>query len=271
MKKTILLFIMIAVVLYPIIYMIFIYDGPFTTGFPELTKSDWLNFFGTYISAIATMLIGLIALYQNKVFKDENRKMQEELFKMQKALLAIESFENIPQIKYLLTEDSIKINRVEYIHLLDTKETQINGNNNKKIIIKSNIKNIGKSYIDQIIFNRMVIIGHFENENKILFDAKPYHTGDTYLCINDEKYIILQLNNNFVSGNPELLSILLLLTLKNGNDELWTLHHYAYFLLKRNEISYDGLHLTLMRLNNINSFGKKIEEKLNDKKSGNDI
>lgn len=62
---------------YLLIYLFFLFDTTFPAG-PGLEAKDWLSFFGDYLSFAATLLVCLVSLYQNKVFREKTERQQEE-------------------------------------------------------------------------------------------------------------------------------------------------------------------------------------------------
>lgn len=72
----------IAIVLFIIIFIspvfIFFIDY-FNFGLESLTVNyDWLAYIGTYFSAMATLILGMISIKQNEVLAKVNKKMLED-------------------------------------------------------------------------------------------------------------------------------------------------------------------------------------------------
>lgn len=61
-------------------------DGNIPLG-SNLEKSDWLSFWGDLLSYIGTVFLGLMALYQNHIFNQENEKSQNRLERINNELV----------------------------------------------------------------------------------------------------------------------------------------------------------------------------------------
>lgn len=69
---------LIATAVYILLYLFFMWDGPFPIG-KGLDKSDWLSFFGAYLSFVGTTIVSLIAILQSEFYNTaENQRRMED-------------------------------------------------------------------------------------------------------------------------------------------------------------------------------------------------
>jgi len=62
-----------SVIVYSLIYLVFRGNGIFPVG-ADLEKNDWLSFLGAYLSFIGTVIISMIAIFQNRYYSESNEK-----------------------------------------------------------------------------------------------------------------------------------------------------------------------------------------------------
>lgn len=74
----------------------------------EFTRETWFGFIGSYLGAIGTVILGIIALYQNKKYKEFSDKTEETLIDLQKEIKELNK-KNVE-----LIEISTKIERAKY-------------------------------------------------------------------------------------------------------------------------------------------------------------
>jgi|GEM_PF-2042492 len=66
----------VSVVAYSLIWLWFRTDGNIPTG-DGLYKSDWLNFFGGFLTFIGTVFLGAVAIWQNKQANDSSKEVNK--------------------------------------------------------------------------------------------------------------------------------------------------------------------------------------------------
>ena len=95
-QKYVYIFVVIIVLVaaYFAVYYVFFGDGLLTAG-KDLHKSDWLSFLGSYLSFVGTILLGIVAIYQNNRANMLNQQMQ----KLQHA-----SFVSMVSVEYAIIE-----------------------------------------------------------------------------------------------------------------------------------------------------------------------
>lgn len=79
---------------------------------------DVLAFYGSYVSFIGTVLLGILALYQNKIFKEENDKSQLKLEKINSKMFDIEEKrekEKLFELYFSYIEEATKLFNPENI------------------------------------------------------------------------------------------------------------------------------------------------------------
>lgn len=82
-------FVVIAVLLYVIVYSCFWGDGVLSPG-RELEKRDWLGFLGAYLSFVGTVAVSLIAILQSSYFnKRENERRYNERLEMIQPIFSV--------------------------------------------------------------------------------------------------------------------------------------------------------------------------------------
>ena len=74
------LLVLIAVIVFVVIYLIFAFTHFIPAG-EHLTRNDWLQFVGTYLSFVAATIVALVSVYQSKYHSEkENERRQKERF-----------------------------------------------------------------------------------------------------------------------------------------------------------------------------------------------
>lgn len=145
-KCLILLIITLTIILIPFIVQWILLNE---TNFPfniavSFSREIWFGFIASYIGAIGTTILGIIAIWQNKKYKELSDKSSEESSIIQKELKdlskktmdAIETLKRIELLKYYPS-----IERIPDIWCGITKKDYIKQFKNKNYVIQSNIIN----------------------------------------------------------------------------------------------------------------------------------
>ncbi len=112
--------ILASALLYFIIWIIFLLNGPFYVG-KGLDKRDWLSFLSGFLSFAGTIIITTVVIIQNRRYQDmDNKRLR---------------FQNMPNLKFYKLDLFAKLN---YITLKELKERTLNPNH-KELLIKSMI------------------------------------------------------------------------------------------------------------------------------------
>jgi len=131
-KKIIVMLIIVIMVIVPFIVDSLVYKKELFGFYIEVNsnQNEWFSFWGSYIGAIAAVILGVIALYQNHVLASANselNRIQEKYFSMLSS--PIISFAKIINSKYdnsYCEDDSEKSKTASYVLLNDddvVKET----------------------------------------------------------------------------------------------------------------------------------------------------
>ena len=93
-KKYIITFLVLAVLIYVIIYCCFFTDGFLSAG-KDLEKKDWLSFLGSYLSFIGTLAVSMVALLQGIEYdkRDKNRRRADRINQIQ-PIFSVEYVQN---------------------------------------------------------------------------------------------------------------------------------------------------------------------------------
>lgn len=79
----------------------------------EVSADGTITFYGAVLSAIATACLGAFALWQNKIFKDENDKVQKKLsdltFSQEKSKMLDKYLEYVAEINILIDMNKNKV------------------------------------------------------------------------------------------------------------------------------------------------------------------
>ena len=70
----------IAIILFVVIYLVFAFTSLIPAG-ENLTRADWLQFIGTYLSFAAATVVAIVSVFQSKYHNDmENERRKKERF-----------------------------------------------------------------------------------------------------------------------------------------------------------------------------------------------
>ena len=110
----------IAVVLFIVLYLIFAFTHIIPAG-ENLSRSDWLQFIGTYLSFVAATVVAIVSVYQSKYHNDrENERRKKDRFEsiqpiftvrftgMNEVLPGTNDYENM-EANYLPKHKNVKI------------------------------------------------------------------------------------------------------------------------------------------------------------------
>lgn len=116
MKKNIGFFIImiLLIIIFPFILENIIYCEdifPFNKTI-RISRENWFSFIGSYIGAIGTIILGIIALYQNKRYKELSDSSEEKLLSLQKEI------KTLTEKSAYLIELNTKIEEAKYHPLL---------------------------------------------------------------------------------------------------------------------------------------------------------
>lgn len=106
-RKYIMSFLIIAVLIYIIIYLCFFTDGFLSAG-KGLAKKDWLSFLGSYLSFIGTLAVSMVAILHNVEYdnKEKHRQRVERVNKIQ-PIFSVDYVQNV-QISNKVEADDLR-------------------------------------------------------------------------------------------------------------------------------------------------------------------
>lgn len=80
--KTYFIFLLGGLALFVVTWLFFLGVGVIGVGV-GLDKSDWLSFWGAFLSFIGTVFLGFVAIKQNELLHKENKELEEKRFVME--------------------------------------------------------------------------------------------------------------------------------------------------------------------------------------------
>ena len=89
MRKAVLIFSVVAIVLFLILYFVFSNQSRIPAGL-NLTRADWLAFVSGYLSFVGSIIVEMVATYQTKFYQDqEKEKARTERRKIIQPIFAV--------------------------------------------------------------------------------------------------------------------------------------------------------------------------------------
>lgn len=259
--RIIIYLIIIMSIAYFLIYKSFIIDGFFPVG-EGFEKRDWLAFFGNYVGVFGTILLGMIALRQNSIFKEENDKSQERINKINDELIQIQIADKLPFINVEM-QDNLKA----FSSLEESVRKGIEKKENRKVPSTEMFAVISPKEEEYFVFSQKIKNGEWRK-------AIPTMDMDYYSCINSKYNSILYKKLVFTNiGNNAAVNVLLYCNDKKISTtfNLGTLSEKVYNLVILEDLPKALLNFKIQ----FKSLDKQIycqnflyEYKLPDKESG---
>ncbi len=112
----------------------------------ELSKESWFGFMASYLGAIGTVILGIIAIWQNKRYKELSDKSSNEAKEIQADLKelskkTVEAIKTLERIELAIYTPIIE--RIPYNFYGITKEKLDEGFEDESIVYQKNLINIG--------------------------------------------------------------------------------------------------------------------------------
>lgn len=282
------------VVIYAIVWILFIIDGPLPTG-NGLNKSDWLSFLSSAIGGGITIVLGGVVYWQNLRLE----KYSEEANKIAKKQLQIEANQNRPYFRIYKNSFKLAISKAtygfseEYQSNLDYDlkyggnlpfdENNLNSCYPPAINLLFDIENTGSVEASSIHITRLLIMDGatgvvkgftsnfdtstiFQKKNRLLIEVNQQICFD-----NIDKEDIEACNKiakHYSNSEEEHLNlgfIELRLTYKDVFDEEYFQEysiHYGYELSKESSSEYifDMKNVEVQHHNGLSPYGPRLDE-----------
>lgn len=123
----VILIVLAFIILYVIIWIVFLFNGPISTG-EGISKRDWLLFLSGYLSFVGTISVSIMVIVQNsryrKIDKERNRLQNMPTIKFSKAYL----YNEFKSINFSEFKENIKdpdVKKMIESHSIDPKEEVI--------------------------------------------------------------------------------------------------------------------------------------------------
>lgn len=186
-----LLYIMITIILilFPfLIEKMILCETIFPFNIPiNLSKETWFGFVASYLGAVGTVMLGIIALYQNKKYKELSDSSEEKFITLQNEI------KTLTEKSVALIELNSKIEQAKYYPILTNINYSYWNTNGKNITKKFDLKKDAF----QISYNKV-------NPNEMLTSYKDvfnqYHTF-VYTLKNDGEQTIRNFNCKSIVKN----------------------------------------------------------------------
>ncbi|MDO5382735.1 MAG: hypothetical protein Q4F06_08490 [Eubacteriales bacterium] len=164
---------------------IFPFNMPIT-----FSKETWFGFIASYLGAIGTVSLGIIALYQNKKYKELSDSSEERLLTLQTEI------KNLTEKNVALIELNSKIERAKYFPILT------NAHHSYWDMSKANAKSSFDFENDAFVFSYKNISPE-EIPNTLIDIFNQYHTF-VYTLKNDGERTIRNFSCTSVTQNKQL-------------------------------------------------------------------
>lgn len=214
--------------------------------------------------------------YQNQIAKS-SREHQSQIEKLTMAnvdlidkLVHLETFKFFPQVKVSLSE-MVDMQSEEHIQLYCNTLNFYNHRITKEkideliTIIHCKLENVGISYVDQILYEEIVILlTSHEGKKQIVYRGKPEITGCSSLFVSSSKKLLISFPKTLLVENNCRIEIITHYQLKNGKEQLWTIDwaNQIYSEIMENN-GMKNLHCTSTRLYN-KSFNEFILNRISN-------
>ena len=170
--------IIILIISYILIYLFFFVNGFIPVG-SELNKSDWLAFFGSYISFAGTVIISSVAVLQNRYLAEkEKKRLEDERVKRIQPILSVN----------IVSTDSMIPGAPDFLKLEDPKTLP----RHKNVTVE--IENVGEFPIRHVVvYDKYMWEMLKPNEKKTIYlvysdspDAR--YTKDGIILLHESEY-----------------------------------------------------------------------------------